>query len=128
MPKANFTIVVFNEHLGNNVADLNAPAFTFVGNQTILKSFNIPGISTDSGYLIIQVLDVKNQGHRIRVNGTDLPGIDIVRTRENEWQDVMDVIPAGILQQGNNTIQILRASGGDNILVGNAVINWKEQD
>ena len=128
MPKANFAVVRFNEHLGDNVGDLSAPNFTFVGNQTSLKNFDVPGIPTDEAYLIIQVLDVQNMGHRIQINGADLPGVDIVRTRDNEWQDVMDVIPARFLRQGNNTVQIRRASGGDNILVASAVIQWKEQD
>ena len=127
MPKANFSVVVFNEHLGDD-AGAFTPAFTFVGNQTSEKNFNVPGVPTDDGYLIIQVFDVQNQGHRIQINGRDLPNVDIVRTRENEWQDVMDTFPAGVLRQGNNRIRILRASGGDDIIVGAAVIHWKEQD
>lgn len=128
MPKASFAVVVFNEHLGDNAGDLPAPAFTFVGNQTSVKNFNVPGVPTDTAYLIIQVFDVQNMGHRIQINGADLPGVDIVRTRAHEWQDVLDVVPAGVLRQGNNTAQIRRASGGDNILVASAVIQWKEQD
>ena len=128
MPKVNFSVVVFNEHLGDDAGTFNVPGITFVGNQTSIKNFSVPGVPTDVGYLIIQVFDVQNQGHRIQVNGRDLPSADIVRTRENEWQDVMDLIPAGFLRQGDNRIRIQRASGGDDIVVGAAVIHWKEQD
>ena len=124
---ANFTVVAFDEHLGDNVADLNAPGFTSTGNQTSVRNFNVAGVPTGTGYLIIQTLDVQNKGHRILINEADLPGQDLVRTRANRWQDVMDIIPEGFLRQGNNTIQVRRASGGDNILIGKVAINWQEQ-
>jgi hypothetical protein len=38
------------------------------------------------------------------------------------------VIESGILQQGTNTIVIKRASGGDNFLIGNVVVHWRESD
>ena len=123
---ANFMVLTFDQHLGDDVSDLDAPGFAFVGNQTSVLNFNIAGVPIGAGYLIIQTLDVQNQGHRIVINGADLPGQDLVRTQENRWQDVMDAIPEGILRQGNNTIQIFRASGGDNILIGKAVLHWKE--
>jgi hypothetical protein len=40
----------------------------------------------------------------------------------------MDVFSAQVLVQGTNTIEVLRASDGDNILIGSVAINWKEQD
>lgn len=49
-----------------------------------------------------------------------------MRTVADQWQDVTDVIPEGILHPGTNTIQVRRASGGDNILVGSVVVHWKE--
>lgn len=52
MPKANFSGVVFNEHLGDNVGDLPAPAFTGAGNQTSAKTLIVPGVFVDDGYLI----------------------------------------------------------------------------
>ena len=126
MATADFAIVQFNEHLGDDPGDLNVPEFEFVGNQTSLKHFSIPGEPTAAGYILIQAGDVQNKGHKILVNGIDLPGTDINRTREARWQDTFDVIPAGILSQGNNTIQIQRAGGGDNILIGYVMIHWKQ--
>jgi hypothetical protein len=122
---SSFAVISFDEHLGDNVADLTSPGFTFTGNQTSVRNFNISGIPVGTGYLIAQTFDVQNKGHRIMVNGADLPGQDLVRTSANRWQDVMDIIPEGFLRQGNNTIQILRASG-DNILIGKVAINWLE--
>jgi len=126
MATADFVIVQFNEHLGDDSGDLKAPDFTFVHNLTTLKHFNVPGVPTGPGYLIIQVADVQSKGHQILINGTDLPGTDIERTLENRWGESMDVIPEGNLQRGDNTIQIRRAGGGDNILIGNVMIHWKQ--
>lgn len=55
MAASNYEIIEFSEHLGDDVADLNAPAFTFVGNQTSIKQFNISRTPVGNAYLIIQV-------------------------------------------------------------------------
>lgn len=128
MPKANFEIIKFSEHLGNNAGDIDAPWAAFVGNQTTQKQFQVPGKPIGAAYLVLQVYDVQNLGHRIVVNGKDLPGFDIARTTANRWQIFMDIIPSGFLKQGGNSIQIFRAGGGDNILIGSVVVNWKEAD
>jgi hypothetical protein len=128
MPKANFEIIVFNEQIGGKEALLEANWYPFVGNQTSMKNFDIPGDPTGLGYIILQVFDVQNMGHKIIINGEDLPGEDIIRTSANRWQDVTDIIPPGLLKQGNNTIQIRSVGSVDNILVGAAMINWKEDD
>ena len=129
MSKSNFVTINFSVHLGDDISDLpEAAAFTFVGNQTSIKSFEIDRDPIDEGYLIVQVYDVQNTGHRILINGTNLPDQDIVRTTARRWQDVMDVIPSGILRRGTNTLQIQRAGGGDNILIGSVVIHWREPE
>lgn len=128
MPKANFDIVIFNEQIGGKKEEIKAPFYSLTGDQTTQKNFNVPGVPTGHGYIILQVYDVQNKGHKIIINGKDLPGEDIIRTRENEWQDVTDVIPEGTLVQGNNTIQIKGASSDDNIMIGAVMINWKERD
>ncbi|UCF07514.1 MAG: hypothetical protein JSW28_07650 [Thermoplasmata archaeon] len=125
MPRANFEIVIFNEQIGEKEGVLDALWYEFVGSQTSIKHFQVPGVPTGLAYIMIQVFDVQNKGHRIIINGEDLPGEDIIRTKANRWQDVTDIIPAGVLQQGDNTIRI-KASSGDNILIGAAMIHWKE--
>ncbi|SFN17825.1 DUF7383 domain-containing protein [Nitrosomonas communis] len=126
MQISNFSIVVFNEHLGDNVGDINAPKFTFVGNETSLRKFTVPGVPSEDGYLIISAYDVQNSEHRIQINGRDLPNQDIPPSIGNTWKDTTDYIPSGFLQQGQNTIQIQRARGSDNILIAFIIIHWKE--
>ncbi len=128
MPKANFEIVIINEQIGEKEGVLEAHWYPFVGDQTSVKSFDIPGVPTGLGYIIIQVFDVQNMGHKIIINGEDLPGEDIIRTSANRWQDVTDIIPARLLKKGNNTIKIRCAESGDNIMLGAAMIHWKEED
>lgn len=129
MAKANFAVVRFDEHLGDDVADIpGAGLYTFVGNQTTAKQFEIGREPVGDGYLIIQVYDVQSTGHRIQVNGTDLPGQDIVPTDTFRWESWVDIVSAGILQKGTNTIRVLRASGGDNIIIASIFIHWREPE
>ena len=44
MAMADFKVIAFDEHLGDDIGDLKAPAFTFVGNQTSIKQFDIQGL------------------------------------------------------------------------------------
>ncbi len=38
------------------------------------------------------------------------------------------MIEIGILKHGTNTLVIKRASSGDNFLIGNVVVHWRESD
>lgn len=125
MAVADFAIIRFNEHLGDDEGDLDTGA-TFVGNESTMKSFNIAGTPTGNGYLVFTVFDVQSSGHRILVNGTDLSGFDIpAAPAENRWQTHMDKIEANVLRSGTNTIQFLRASGADNFVILDLVVQWK---
>jgi hypothetical protein len=125
MAIADFALITFNEHLGDEEGDLDTDA-TFVGNESTLKSFNIAGTPTGNGYLVLTVFDVQTDVHRIVINGTELGGMDFPQTpAENRWQTHMDKIELDVLRSGMNTIQILRASGGDNFIVRDVVVQWK---
>lgn len=128
MSKANFDIVVFNEHIGDKEEVLEAQWYPFVGGKTTVKRFNIPGVPKGLGYIMLQVYDVQSMDHKIFINGENLSGVDIIRTRERRWQDVTDIIPEGLLKKGENTIHIECSDTGDNILIGAAMIHWKEHD
>ena len=129
MARADFRAITFNEHLGDQAGDINAPWAPFMGNQTSVKTFNVDGVPTGEAYVLLQVYDVHSSGHKILVNGTDLAGFDIPQhPAEDRWQTWMDVMESGLLKQGANTIQITRQSGGDNFIVGNVTVNWREQD
>jgi hypothetical protein len=126
MAHADFAVITFNEHLGDNESDLGSSWGTFVGNATTVRNFTVDGVPTGLGYLLIQTFDVQSQNHRIKINGKDLGGADIFpHPVENKWQTWMDGIESGVLKSGNNTIQIVRAPGGDNFLIANVTINWR---
>ena len=44
---------------------------------------------------------------------------------ENRWQTYMDRIESGVLRSGTNTIQLRRASGEDNFVVRDVVVQWR---
>lgn len=122
--RADFEVIKFNSHLGDNAGDLNVPWTTFQGNQTPVRSFVIGQRPIGAGYLLVQAFDVDNENHRILINGIDLGGWDIAS--DGGWQTWMDVIESGVLQQGNNTIQFIRAGGNDNFVIASVVVNWRE--
>jgi hypothetical protein len=98
-----------------------------VGNQTTVRNFSIGQPPYGSGYITLQLYDVHSSGHHIKINGVELGGFDIPRhPAENRWQTWTDVIEGGVLKQGNNTVQITRASGGDNFIVASVIIGWRE--
>ena len=127
MVRADFNFFTINAHLGDKVGDLNVPWATFYGNQTPVMYFHIEGVPTDDAYLLMQAFDVHSGGHRVLINGQDLSGFDIP-PEPNGWQTWMDAIDRSLLHQGINTLQIKRASGGDNFVIANVAVHWRERD
>lgn len=119
-----FEVITFNAHLGDRRGDVDVPGTTFYGDLSPEKSFYIRDRPVGDAYLLLQAYDVDHETHRILINGSDLGGVDI--RRDGNWQTWMDVIEAGVLRQGNNTIQFRRAPGGDNFVIMSVAIHWKE--
>ena len=125
--RADYRRIYFGEHLGDNVNDLDVPWASFVGNQTSVRNFYVDGEPREA-YLIAQLYDVHASSHKILINGVDLSGFDLPR-EPGGWQTWMDAINSGLLIQGNNTIQFVRdGSTGDNFVVGNVAIHWREPE
>lgn len=125
---ADFQLITFNEHLGDSAGDIGT-SMPFMGDQTTKKTFNVDGSPTGLGYLELQVYDIHSSSHKVLINDKDLGGFDIpTGPVEDRWQTWMDGIENGVLKKGQNTIQIKRASGGDNFLVGNVAVHWRELD
>ena len=107
-------------------------------NPEASRTFQIDGKPVGTGYLLIQAFDVNGTGHRILINGHDLPSFDIPPQEGNgRWTTWMDRIPPTYLCQGRNTITIRAASGTeppgplyvpDPFFVANVVIHWREND
>jgi hypothetical protein len=126
MAKSDFAIVKFGEHLGNDKADLNAPAFTFVGDRSSEKEFEIQGMPIGEGYVLLNIAGVQSYNHRILINGRNLRGADIPPTGQR-WATWMDGIEEGVLRPGRNTIQV-RGGDSDNFLLEFAVIHWRQSE
>ena len=133
MPHADFAIVNFGEHLGDRAGDIQGFNLPFKGSETSTHEF-----STGTGLLVnepsfvtIQTYDVGNPEHRIIVNGEPIsvagPNIGAAG-RADQWSTYTAVIPRGRLVPGSgNKISVRKASGGDNFIVGQAIIMWRER-
>ncbi len=136
MAKMNMKSLYFGQHLGDNKEDLPEvnQYFTWVGDQTRKESgvFQIGSKlrPADDAYLLIRSYDVDNQAHTIRVNGKDLPGINLAtKAKEKRWQVFYDQIPANTLHAGENLVQIFRnKSSLDNFVIHSIIVHWIEND
>lgn len=112
MARSDFTMVTFNHSF--NAA---SPSET--------RNFSVEGNPVRDGYLLVQAFDVERNSHEIAINGQRLPGFDLPRDGNNEWQTWMEQIPHGFLNSGQNRITI-RRRGNDDFRVANVVIHWRE--
>jgi hypothetical protein len=118
MARADFVFFSIDEELSG----------AFVADQTAVKEFVIDGKPVGQGYILIQTFDVQLAGHSILINGKNLPDWDLPKHPAREvWQTWMDRIPAGVLKQGKNTIQITKQPGFDKFEIRGISINWREE-
>lgn len=123
--RANYAIVPFQQHLGQNPESLSVPWAEFVGNQTDAREFTVPTDDVTDAYLEIQAYDVEEYGHEIRVNETALSGFDVPPAEG--WQHWMDTLAGVSLHEGANTVRIERdATTTDAFVVGVVVVHWRE--
>ena len=124
--RANYTILDFQEHLGERSDGLDVPWAEFVGNHRSSKvEFTVPADEISEPYLECQLFDVGEYGHEIVVNGDALSGFDIPPA--SGWQYWMDPITGAKLEPGENTVQFVRdADSGDEFVIGSVIIHWKE--
>ena len=129
MLRANFEVITFDEHLGDDVGDFPPLLTTFVGDQTTLRNFSIDQTPVGQGYLTIQTFGVNDFAHTIEINGTELAGHPdlIAHGGTHTFGSWTRPIGLSVLRAGNNTIRIVRASGGDNFHVFSVVVNWREE-
>ncbi|ETX05591.1 MAG: hypothetical protein ETSY2_22080, partial [Candidatus Entotheonella gemina] len=90
-------------------------------------------IADSHAYLLMQIRSVDSSGgaHRVKVNGTNIndnrvPDLPPAPGNSQAWLLWMLSFPASLLNIGNNTLEIERASN-DNFEVGDVVINWREE-
>ncbi|RAM52577.1 MAG: hypothetical protein C6Y22_05260 [Hapalosiphonaceae cyanobacterium JJU2] len=127
--RADFQVLSFNEHLGDNQGDINTD-FTFKGTFSSAKIFEINQEPFSSGFVQYQVSHVDELSHEILINGKPLAGIDVHRTGQGKHtglQTHTDIIPSDFFKKGQNTIQFQR-KGGDNFLIHHVIVHWRELD
>lgn len=120
---SDFNVVIFREHLGDNVGDLNTD-FPFRGRSSTKKNFRIEGRPVDDAFLLINHNNVNSSSHTIEINDRELPWLDIIDA-DDKFTTQMKLIPPGFLRNGNNTIQI-HQKGSDNIIIMEVVVHWRE--
>lgn len=123
--RANYALIDFREHLGEDAEALDVPWADFVGDATSEETFTVPTDDAVDPYVELQAYDVESYGHEIVVNGERLSGFDIPPAEG--WQYWMDHLTGAALVEGENTIAIERDTGAsDEFVVGTAVVNWRE--
>lgn len=123
--RANYALVTFMEHLGKMESRLDVEWAEFVGDETTERTFEVLTDDPTDAYLQLQAYDVGTYGHDIVLNGQSISGFDIPPAQG--WQSWMDAITGVTLQEGENTIQVVREEGStDSFVVGNVVVNWRE--
>ncbi len=123
--RSDFNVVPIREHLGDNSGDINTD-FPFRGRSSSVKEFRIEGDPVDDAYLLINHTNVNSSSHSIKINGRELPWIDIFDADDKSVTQ-MKLIPPGFLFRGTNSVQIIQ-SGTDNFIVFEVIVHWREQD
>ncbi|OLZ62931.1 hypothetical protein AV521_40745 [Streptomyces sp. IMTB 2501] len=132
--RADFRMIRFNQRIGARTppSGFVAGSSRYVGTETTAEEFEIDTAPVGDGYLVMQVYGVNFTGHRVLINGRDLPDFDIAAGPQGQvlWQTWMDPIEEGILKQGSNTIQIQHGTTSsrrvDNFIVRDVVVHWRE--
>lgn len=123
--RANYALIDFREHLGEDASALDVPWADFVGSSTSEETFTVPTDDVVDPYVELQAYDVGAYGHEIVVNGESLSGFDIPPAEG--WQFWMDELTGADLHAGENTIAIERDTDvHDEFVVGTVVVNWRE--
>lgn len=123
--RANYALVYVGAQLGPEKDALEVDWAEFVGDKSPVFEFDVPTADTIDAYLTLQAFDVGAFGHQVLINDESLGGFDIP---PNEgWQYWMDALTEVALEEGTNTIQIVRDTDtDDSFVVGNVTVHWRE--
>ncbi|WP_255196525.1 DUF7383 domain-containing protein [Halorarius litoreus] len=124
-PHTDYALVTMLEQFGDDPDALDLEWAAFVGDASTVHTFEVTTPNPRDGYIEVQAYDVGTYGHEIRINDEPLTGFDIPPAKG--WQLWMDTVTGARLQQGTNTIQILREAP-DAFAIGNVVIHWRQTE
>lgn len=123
--RANYALVEFNEHLGEDARALDVPWAEFAGNRSSVRRFSVPTDDPTDAYFTVQAFDVGVFGHDVVINGEPVSGFDVPPAEG--WQLWMDTITGTDLVEGENTIRVVRdRDSDDGFVVGTVAVHWKE--
>jgi len=134
--RSDFKYIRVHKQIGDNPPPTLVPGIPLVG-TSLTESFEA-GAGVTYGYILLQVFGVQYPKARIRINGKELPGVDIQPSaaqppRNNYWYTWWDFIPDDILKHGKNTLEIHAGSaapepGLDDIAIEDVIIHYRESD
>ena len=125
-PHTDYALVTFLEHLGEDQDELDREGVDFVGDASTLHTFEVTTTNPLDAYFEIQLYDVGTFGHELLVNGEPLTGFDLPPS--DGWQLWMDTVTGAMLQQGENTVQIVRdGESDDEFAIGNVIVHWRSE-
>ncbi|MFC5136538.1 MULTISPECIES: DUF7383 domain-containing protein [Haloferacaceae] len=125
-PHTDYALVTVLEHLGEDPDALNIEWAEFVGDASTLHTFEVTTTNPLDAYFEVQLYDVGTFGHEVLVNGEPLTGFDLPPS--DGWQLWMDAVTDAMLQQGENTVQIVRdGESDDEFAIGNVVVHWRSE-
>ncbi len=123
--RANYTTVYVGAQLAPEKRKLNLDWADDAGDKTDEHEFTVSTPDPADALVGIQAFDVGEYGHEIVINGESLSGFDI--PPNDGWQYWVDTITGARLQEGTNTLRIVRdTSTRDAFAVGTVTIHWKE--
>jgi hypothetical protein len=121
-----YALVTVLEHLGEDPDALNIEWAEFAGDASTLQTFDVTTTKPLDAYFEIQLYDVGTFGHEVLVNGEPLTGFDLPPS--DGWQLWMDTVTGAMLQQGENTVQVVRDSESDDeFAIGNVIVHWRSE-
>lgn len=123
--RANYALVNVSCHLGPHEEALDVPWADFVGDATPEFEFTVPTDRPTDAYVGLQVFRVDGYGHQLCINGESLGGFDVPPAAG--WQYWEDALTDAELQEGTNTLKMVRdGTTDDSFAVNNVTVHWRE--
>lgn len=123
--RANYALVTVGSHLGPDKQAIDVPWADFVGDATPEFEFEVPTGEATDAYIGLQAFRVGSYGHEILINGESLSGFDVPPA--DGWQYWEDALTHAELQEGTNTLRVVRdEDSDDSFAVNNVTVHWRE--